>query len=102
MTHHFLHDLDILEFLLGTEAPYVGILGPRQRTENLLRELERRGARRDPARLARLYGPLGLDIGADTPEEIALAALAEVRAVLSRRAGGSLRERTGPLHEAPP
>jgi xanthine/CO dehydrogenase XdhC/CoxF family maturation factor len=101
MTHHFLRDVATVGFLLGTEAPYIGLLGPRQRAQNLRRELERRGGSPEPSRSARLYGPLGLDIGAETPEEIALATIAEIRAVLSRRSGGSLRARTGPLHEPP-
>lgn len=47
----------------------------------------------------RLYGPVGLDIGADTPEEVALAIVAEMKAVVSGRDGGLSRERRGPLHE---
>jgi xanthine/CO dehydrogenase XdhC/CoxF family maturation factor len=102
MTHHFLHDLDLMHFLLSTEAPYLGFLGPRQRTENLLGELAKRGVRPAPHQLDRVYGPVGVDIGADTPEEIALAVLAEIRAVLSGRTGGFLRDRRAPLHEPPP
>ncbi len=49
--------------------------------------------------LGRVYGPMGLDIGADTPEEIALAVVAEIKAVLAGRLGGMLRTREGPLHE---
>ena len=101
MTHHFLHDLDLMQFLVATEAPYLGFLGPRQRTLNLLEELARREVRPDNRRLQRLYGPVGIDIGSDTPEEIALAALAEVRAVLSGRSAGFLRDRHAPLHEWP-
>jgi xanthine/CO dehydrogenase XdhC/CoxF family maturation factor len=99
MTHHFLHDLDLMHFLLSTEAPYLGFLGPRQRTENLLGELAKRGVRPRPDQLGRVYGPVGVDIGAETPEEIALAVLAEIRAVLSGRTGGFLRDRRAPLHE---
>jgi xanthine/CO dehydrogenase XdhC/CoxF family maturation factor len=49
-----------------------------------------------------VYGPIGLDIGADTPEEIALAVVAEIQAVLAGRLGGALRAREGPLHEERP
>ncbi len=101
MTHHFLHDLRALEFLLATDAPYLGLLGPRRRTEKLLAQLNERGIRPSAERLARLHGPAGVDIGADTPEEIALAILAEIRAVLSGRSGGFLRDRRAPLHEWP-
>jgi len=99
MTHHFLHDLELLHYLLSTDTPYLGLLGPRQRSRNLLDELAKRGVKPTVEQSSRIYGPLGLDIGAETPEEIALATLAEIRAVLSRRQGGFLRDRTGPLHE---
>jgi xanthine/CO dehydrogenase XdhC/CoxF family maturation factor len=101
MTHHFLHDLELLRFLLPTAAPYLGLLGPRQRTENLLEELAKRGVQPTASQLHRLYGPVGLDIGAETPEEIALTVACEIRAVLSDRRGGFLRDRRGPLHEWP-
>jgi xanthine/CO dehydrogenase XdhC/CoxF family maturation factor len=99
LTHHFLHDIELLRLLLPSAAPYVGLLGPRRRREHLLIELERRGQRPTPEQLRRLYGPVGLDIGADTPEEIALAVLAEIRTVLSGHRGGFLRDRRAPLHE---
>jgi len=101
MTHHFLHDLALMRFLLPTAAPYLGFLGPRQRTENLLEELAKQGLHPVADQLGRLYGPVGLDIGAETPEEIALTVLAEIRAVLSGRQGGFLRDRRAPLHEWP-
>ena len=47
----------------------------------------------------RLHGPVGLDVGSETPEEIALSLVAEIQAVFTGRAGGSLRERTAPLHD---
>ncbi len=99
MTHHFLHDLDILQFLLPSASPYVGLLGPRQRMENLLTELAGRDAGVTAEQLTRLYGPVGLDIGSETPEEIALSALAEIRAVLSGHDAGFLRDRQAALHE---
>jgi xanthine/CO dehydrogenase XdhC/CoxF family maturation factor len=79
-------------------ARYVGVLGPRQRTERLLKDLAAAGSPPSAAQRARLYGPVGLDIGADTPEEIALSVLAEVRAALAGAPGGSLRDRKGPIH----
>ena len=67
----------------------------------LLEQLAKRGARPTEEQLARLYGPVGVDIGCETPEEIALAAVAEIQAVLSGRPAGFLRERRSPLHEWP-
>jgi len=101
MTHHFLHDLELMQFLLGRDAAYFGFLGPRRRTEKLLAELAGRGVQPAAGWLSRLYAPVGVDIGSETPEEIALATVAEIRAVLSGRQGGFLRDRRAPLHEWP-
>ncbi len=90
------HDETILRLLLATETPYIGVLGPRKRTENLLARLAP-----PPEALERLHGPVGLDIGSESPEEIALAVLAEIQARLNRRPGGSLRDRRLPLHDWP-
>jgi xanthine/CO dehydrogenase XdhC/CoxF family maturation factor len=77
---------------------YLGVLGPRQRTEGLLRHL---GARATAQARGRLHAPAGLDLGAETSEEIALAIVAEIQAVFAGRAGGPLRERRGPIHDRP-
>jgi xanthine dehydrogenase accessory factor len=100
MTHSFLNDLSVLRHLLSSPARYIGVLGPRSRTDQLLAELRKEGAlahSREP--LARLYAPVGLDIGAETPHEIALSILAEIRAATSGRSGGHLRERAGSIHK---
>jgi xanthine/CO dehydrogenase XdhC/CoxF family maturation factor len=99
MTHHFLHDLDLLERLLPSAAPYVGALGPRRRARKLLEQLRARGLHPTPDQLDRFHGPVGIDLAAETPEEIALSALAEIQAVLHGGAAGFLRDREGPLHE---
>jgi len=102
MSHHFLQDLDALRFLLTTPARYIGMLGPRTRTDALLAELRKEGAPGVPqVGLGRIHAPVGLDIGADTPEEIAVAIVAEIRAVMSGRPGGSLRDRVGGIHAEP-
>lgn len=98
MTHNYLHDLKLLETLLPLPLRYIGILGPKSRTERLLQELQQKGIVLTDEQLSRLYGPVGLDIGSDTPEEIALAILAEVQGVLANRSGGFLRNRQGPIH----
>lgn len=102
MTHHYLHDRAILSGLLQSPARYVGVLGPRRRTEDLLRDLREGGLEPTPEALERLHGPAGLDLGADGAPEIALALLAEIAAVLAGRRGGPLRERKGPIHEPAP
>jgi xanthine/CO dehydrogenase XdhC/CoxF family maturation factor len=98
MTHHYLHDRAILTALLATPAPYIAVLGPKQRTRDLLAEIAESGARLGDEERARIFGPAGLDIGADAPEEIALSICAEVQAFANGRGGGVLRERKGPIH----
>ena len=67
----------------------------------IVEELASRGIRPPADRLRRVYGPAGLDVGSETPEEIALSIVTEIRAVLSGRAAGFLRDRHGPLHDGP-
>jgi xanthine/CO dehydrogenase XdhC/CoxF family maturation factor len=98
MTHNFLHDLELLRGLLTTPARYIGLLGPRARTDKLLSELHQQGVVLDDAQRARLYAPVGLDTGADSPEEIALSIVAEILAVRNNREANSLRNRRGPIH----
>ena len=100
MSHNYSHDLEMLRFLLASPARYIGVLGPRKRTERMLRELEET-VRLGEANLARLHSPAGLDIGANGPAEIALSIVAEMRAVLDGRRGGMLRERRGAIHGRP-
>jgi xanthine dehydrogenase accessory factor len=93
MTHHYPDDEKLLGPLLASDARYIGVLGPKRRTERIL------GTLANPnIDLSHLYAPLGLDIGADNPEEIALSVLAEIKSVLSGRNGGLLRERNAPIH----
>jgi xanthine/CO dehydrogenase XdhC/CoxF family maturation factor len=84
MSHHLLSDEAYLVALADSSVPYVGLLGPAPRRSRLMSQL---GAKGD-ALSGRLYGPVGLDIGARTPETIALAIVSEIQAVLAGRAGG--------------
>ncbi len=98
MTHNFLHDADLLAYLVVSPARYIGVLGPRRRLLRLLAHIEQEGIVPTPEQTARLYGPVGLDIGADNPDEIALSILAEMQAVATGRVGIALRDRQAPLH----
>jgi xanthine dehydrogenase accessory factor len=98
MTHKYLQDLELLRTLLLSPLQYIGLLGPKTRREKLLQDLQASGFRPTPDQLYRLYGPVGLDIGANTPEEIALSIVAEIQAIVAHRDGSSLRERTLPIH----
>jgi xanthine/CO dehydrogenase XdhC/CoxF family maturation factor len=101
MTHNFLRDKAYLRALLGTEAGYLGMLGPAARTQRLLMELADEGVQIVEEDRARIHGPAGLDLGAEGPEEIAQAVVAEIVAVRRGREGGFLKHRPGPIHERP-
>ena len=98
MSHNYEHDKNTLRFLLQSNARYIGALGPKRRTENILGEWRAAGVDFSDSQLDRLYAPIGLDIGADTPESIALAILAEIQTVLAEREGGFLRRRSGSIY----
>ena len=99
MSHDFKTDKRNLPKALQTRAPYVGMLGPRIRSEKIFRELEEENVPASEINRQRIYAPAGLDIGALTPEEIALALIAEIRTVFSKRQGGFLKLRETPIHE---
>jgi xanthine/CO dehydrogenase XdhC/CoxF family maturation factor len=98
VSHIYDKDRQALECLLETPIAYLGLQGNRLRSQRLLKELaEAGGALRESQRRI-LHFPAGLDIGAETPEVIALSMLAEVQAALAGRPGGSLRDRDGAIH----
>jgi xanthine dehydrogenase accessory factor len=99
MSHDFKTDKLNLPRVLATGASYIGILGPRLRAEKIFKALEEEGMGISDEDQQRIYAPAGLDIGALSPEEIALALLAEIRAVFSNRDGRSLRLRQTTIHE---
>ncbi len=94
MNHNFAEDQAYLRALLKTRVAYIGVLGPRQRTERMLRNLAADASVDD----SRVFGPVGLDIGTDGAEQVALAVIAEILAVRSGRRAKSLREREAPIH----
>ncbi len=91
MTHSLKRDSAWVRRLSATDVPYVGVLGPRARMEKMLAELR-------PRDRQRIFGPVGLDLGADGPEQVALSILAEVLAVTSGREPRHLRERAVSVH----
>jgi xanthine dehydrogenase accessory factor len=94
MSHNYLRDIAYLRSLVSAEWAYLGVMGPRGRTEQMLGEIGW------PDALGRLHAPAGLDIGAETPDEVARAIVAEILAVTRGHPGGPLRERLAPIHEA--
>jgi xanthine dehydrogenase accessory factor len=90
--HRIPVDRAALAMALASRARYIGVLGPARRTRDMLAELGHGGD--DP----RLHAPIGLDLGAETPEQIALAVAAEIQAVRRRAPAGKLRDRARSLH----
>jgi xanthine dehydrogenase accessory factor len=100
MNHHLDRDRLSLRFALESEAPYVGLLGPLSRRRRLLDDLAAEGYSPSSAALARLRSPIGLSLGAESPEEVAVSILAEILAVRRGFAGGFLSGTSGSLHRA--
>jgi len=99
MSHNFNYDKAVLQSLLTTDIPYIGMLGPRKRFDKMQAEFKKDGLFFSDAELDRVHAPIGLDLGAETPDEIALSIIAEVKSFFSQRAGGSLKHKSGPIHE---
>ena len=99
MTHNYLIDKKILQQILPSSALYIGFLGPKKRATQLIKEIRAEGMVLMDKQLEHLYAPVGLDIGVETAEDIALSIVSEIQAVINRRKGGSLRERKGPIHK---
>jgi xanthine/CO dehydrogenase XdhC/CoxF family maturation factor len=98
MSHDLAKDTFQLPRFLATDIPFIGMLGPKVRTEKILMELEKQGLPVTAAQKRRIHAPVGLDIGATTPEEIALSILAEIRADFSKRSAQPLRDRDRPIY----
>ena len=90
-THSIEQDSKWVARLLGSDVPYIGVLGPRARTEEILRELRSENDER-------IFGPIGLDLGADGPEQIAVSIVAELLARVSGREPMHLRQRESAIH----
>ena len=101
MTHNYNYDLVAFEQLINTNCKYIGVLGPKKKLFKMLDELNDKGIVIDSDKMQNVYSPVGLDIGAETSEEIALSIIAEIKAVFSKRHGSPLKERTNTIHERP-
>ena len=95
LSHNYAYDLAALQTLLPTAVPYIGLLGPHAKAWRLLEELELAEAEAADLLQNRLHSPIGLDLGSETPEEIALAIVAEIQARRHQRNGRPLREQAG-------
>lgn len=98
MTHNYNYDMAMLLQLLQKNVIYVGMLGPKKKLERMLNEWDEQEIHFTQEQLASVHSPVGLDIGAETSEEIALSILSEIKAVLSGKQGLSLHSNTGTIH----
>lgn len=101
LTHNYLYDLAVLQRLLDAPTQYIGLLGPRQKATRLLDDLRQEVPDAEQRLQGRLYSPIGLNLGGETPEEIALSIVAEIQAVRQGRPGGMLTRSQDPIHARP-
>jgi xanthine/CO dehydrogenase XdhC/CoxF family maturation factor len=95
MAHDYKRDKEMLEFFVKKRPAYLGILGPKKRFQKMKHELSHINFNL----LNFIYSPAGLEIGAETPQEISLSIISEIIAVLRQKSGGSLREKQGAIHD---
>lgn len=100
MTHNYNYDLTVLGALCETQCAYIGTLGPKSKLSRMKLDLQKQGINVNDDIWARTYGPVGLDIGAETAEEIALAVVAEIKAVMMGKQGSSLKYKKEKIHQA--
>ena len=100
MNHHLDIDRKTLRYLFDTPVQYLGLLGPRNRLEKILDVLRLEGFEPSTSQLARIRNPIGVDLGAESPEEIALAVLAEILALQRGFKGGFLSDKKSGIHDA--
>ncbi|MDY0988380.1 putative xanthine dehydrogenase subunit A [Flavobacterium sp. ACN2] len=99
MTHNYKYDLAVLKALLKTDFHYIGILGPKSKFNRMIDDLLIEGITVSEEQMKRIHTPIGLDIGAETSEEIALSIVSEIKAVASERIGTSLKYKEGKIHD---
>jgi xanthine dehydrogenase accessory factor len=100
LTHDPKFDVPVLKAALGTPAGYIGAMGSRRTHNNRTARLKEEGVSEEE--LARISSPIGLDVGARTPEETAVAIAGEIIALRTGHSGGRLSERSGPIHAPEP
>jgi xanthine/CO dehydrogenase XdhC/CoxF family maturation factor len=100
MTHNYNYDLALLPELLIKDCAYIGILGPKKKLDRMLSDLNDRGIVLNEKQRSKIYSPVGLDIGAETAEEIAVSIVSEIKAVLAGRSGASLKDKKISIHSS--
>lgn len=100
MSHNYNYDLAVLKLLLSEDKiPYIGILGPLKKYRRMQQDLQIAGIDLIEETFNKIYAPVGLELGAETPAEIGLSILAEIQSVLTGTTARPLREKSEPIHE---
>ncbi|WP_122089217.1 XdhC family protein [Halalkalicoccus subterraneus] len=99
MTHNFLDDRFALEQLLETPVPYIGLMGPRKRFEEMREAFAEKGRTFTDAERERIHTPIGLNLGGDAPFQIAFSIVSELLAVAHDRTPRHLTQHEGPIHD---
>ncbi|MBK9735243.1 MAG: XdhC family protein [Saprospiraceae bacterium] len=98
MTHNYNYDKALLYELCKKNVRYIAMLGPKKKLERMVLEFEEEGRPLTNDEISLVYSPAGLDIGAETSEEIALSILAEIKAIMSHKKGNHLRQKLNTIH----
>lgn len=98
MSHNFANDLKFLMELKNTKPAYLGLLGPAHRKEKILSQLIEYCPEIRESFIDRIHGPAGLNIGAETPQEIAISILSEILTVIRKKTPILLKEKKGGIH----
>jgi xanthine dehydrogenase accessory factor len=98
MTHNYNYDLALMPLIMSKDFSYLGMLGPKKKLERMYNELSDTGFLITEDMKAKIHGPVGLDIGAETAEEIALSIVAEIKAVMTGRSAKFLKDKKAPIH----
>jgi xanthine/CO dehydrogenase XdhC/CoxF family maturation factor len=98
MTHNYNYDLSMLEHLQGKDFGYIGLLGPALKRDRMFEELEQKGIIFSEQEMGKIFGPTGLNLGAETAEEIALSICSEIMSFFNNTIAIQLREKLDPIH----
>jgi xanthine/CO dehydrogenase XdhC/CoxF family maturation factor len=98
MTHNYNYDLSMLECLKGKDFGYIGLLGPASKRDRMFGELEQKGIVFSENEMKKIFGPTGLNLGAETAEEIALSICSEIMSFFNNTTAIQLREKLDPIH----
>jgi xanthine dehydrogenase accessory factor len=98
MSHNYNYDLGFLKQIVQQEFGYIGLLGPAQKRDRILSDMQDQGIHLKEDQLSKIHGPAGLDIGAENATEIAVSIAAEVKAFLSARSGAPLKLKKESIH----